>query len=211
MPSTNESDLSMRQVVISFVFVVLFSLKLSSGFGQQSGHRDVKTQEKQTANPKKRPAKVKTMKVNGFKKVSKAGRLYLSGQFQPANLKELREWKIKKVISLRTVGEVKWDEPSAIRSAGMDFVRLPFRQMEQLNDKLFDGVRKELKSKKPVLLHCGSSNRVGGVWLTYRVLDEGVDLNIALKEAKIVGLRHPKIQAKALDYIRRKQKEKKGQ
>jgi hypothetical protein len=45
---------------------------------------------------------------------------------------------------------------------------------------------------------------VGGVWLTRRVLDEGVDVKTAIEEAKTIGLRSPAIQKKALDYIQRK-------
>jgi ubiquinone/menaquinone biosynthesis C-methylase UbiE len=53
------------------------------------------------------------------------------------------------------------------------------------------------------MLHCGSANRVGAVWLTYRVLDQGVPIETAIEEAKTIGLRSPEYEAKARDYIHR--------
>jgi hypothetical protein len=41
------------------------------------------------------------------------------------------------------------------------------------------------------------------VWLTWRVLDEGVPYDEALVEAHAIGLRSPALEAKAADYIER--------
>ena len=45
--------------------------------------------------------------------------------------------------------------------------------------------------ERPVLLHCASANRVGTVWLPWRVIDQGIEFDEALAEAKAVGLRNP--------------------
>ena len=55
-----------------------------------------------------------------------------------------------------------------------------------------------------MLLHCASSNRVGAVWLAYRALDGGLSIEEAKAEAKIVGLKSPALEAKAIDYVKRK-------
>ena len=76
----------------------------------------------------------------------------------------------------------------------------------QVDDARFDDVREALgaSDNQKVLLHCASANRVGGVWLPYRVIDQGVDFEQALQEAKQVGLRSAWIRDKAIAYINRK-------
>lgn len=107
---------------------------------------------------------------------------------------------------MRTDGEINWDEETAIKEAGMTFIKIPFRKPESLTDEVFDKIRELLRDKsETTLFHCGSANRVGGVWLPFRVLDEGVDLEQALSEAKKIGLRTPFIEEKAIAYIKRKQ------
>ena len=41
----------------------------------------------------------------------------------------------------------------------------------------------------PVLLHCGSSNRVGGLWYIYRALYDGLSEEEAMEEGVEHGLR----------------------
>ena len=52
-------------------------------------------------------------------------------------------------------------------------------------------------------MHCASANRVGAVWLPYRVLDQNVPLEEALPQAQAIGLRSPEFIERAHDYIRR--------
>jgi protein tyrosine phosphatase (PTP) superfamily phosphohydrolase (DUF442 family) len=60
--------------------------------------------------------------------------------------------------------------------------------------------------ERPLLFHCASANRVGALWLPYRVLDNGITYDAALAEAKQVGLRAPGMETKAKDYIERHKK-----
>lgn len=48
--------------------------------------------------------------------VHRCGNLYLSGQFTEADIAQLKECGIRRVISLRTEGEVKWDQRGALES-----------------------------------------------------------------------------------------------
>lgn len=59
-----------------------------------------------------------------------------------------------------------------------------------LTDAVFDETRAWLTDdgKKPLLLHCHSANRVGAIWLAHRVLDDGLMLAAAEREATLVGL-----------------------
>ena len=52
------------------------------------------------------------------------------------------------------------------------------------------------------MLHCASGNRVGAVWLAYRVLDEGLEPGAALEEARTIGLRSAGYEERALEYVR---------
>ena len=58
-------------------------------------------------------------------------------------------------------------------------------------------------SRRPMILHCASANRVGAVWLVHRVIDDGLDYDVALAEAKKVGLRSAEYQQAAESYLRR--------
>ena len=135
---------------------------------------------------------------------------FFAGQFNKDDIEKIKDENIARVITLRTDGEVDWDEQAAVESAGVEFLSVPFKP-DSLTDDVFTKVRGLLRDEsKKTLLHCGSANRVGGVWLAYRVLDEGVDLQTALAEAKEVGLRTPLIEEKAIDYIKRQQQSKLG-
>ena len=73
-----------------------------------------------------------------------------------------------------------------------------------MTDEKISEIRKLLSdtNNQPMILHCKSANRVGAVWMIYRVLDEGWDYDQALKEAKeVVGLRSPGLEKRAKEYI----------
>ena len=138
--------------------------------------------------------------------VHKTGDLFFAGQFAQDDIKIIDDSKITRVVSLRLAEEIDWDEEAAIKKAGIEFVRLPFKKPETLTDEVFDKARELLKDElKRTLFHCKSANRVAGVWLPYRVLDQGVGLEQALQEAVEIGLVKPFVKDKALAYIIRKQ------
>ena len=152
------------------------------------------------------PAKVKDAELGKTVNVHQCGNLFLAGQFGNDDLPQITNAGITRVITLRTNGEIDWNEKGALKKIGIDLIEVPFRKPDSLTDEVFDEIRKLLKDKKnTTLFHCGSANRVGGVWLPYRVLDEGVDVETATKEAKTIGLRNEAYLEKALDYIRRQQ------
>ncbi len=139
------------------------------------------------------------------KNVHQLDKLFLAGQFCEEDIEKIKAESITRVITLRTEGEIDWDEKASIEAAGIEFIEIPFRSPESLTDDVFDRVREVLADgDRRTLFHCGSANRVGGVWLPYRVLDQGVDLETAIAEAKTIGLSAPFIKTKALDYIQRK-------
>ena len=132
--------------------------------------------------------------------------LYLAGQPSIEDLATFKVQGVKTVVSLRMPGEAPWEESVAVEAAGMDFVAIPFRGAADLDDEIFDQVRSILQDseKRPLVLHCASANRVGAVWLPYRVLDNGVGVEEAMLEAQQAGLKSNALKEKARQYIQRK-------
>ena len=171
---------------------------------------DVSAQEIQAqVEPGKKPDQMKmTLKkvqLGKTKNLHQYGNVFLAGQFTPEDIALIKAAGVETVITLRTDGEIDWDEASALKAAGISFVAVPFRKPDSLTDDVFDKVRKLLKDNgdKKVMLHCGSANRVGAVWAACRACDQGVPAELAIQEAKQVGLRTAEYEAKAKDYIQR--------
>ncbi len=108
----------------------------------------------------KKPKPVKESKLGTTKNVHVCGSLYLAGQPSAADIEVFKKKGIKRVITLRTDGEVSWDEAALAKKHGLEFVVIPFRSPESLNDDVFAKIRKQLKESKssPTVLHCGSAN-----------------------------------------------------
>ena len=151
---------------------------------------------------------INSLILGSAKNVHRLDRLYFSDQFSQKDFQSIQNQQITRVITFRTGGEVDWDEKGVVKAAGMEFLEIPFLLPDSLTDEVFKQVRDALNaSEQKTLLHCGSANRVGGAWLPYRVLDQGVALSAALAEARTIGLESEAYEAKAIDYIQRMQSE----
>jgi len=151
------------------------------------------------------PPELLATELDSVPRVHRSGDVYLAGQPSSGGLAQMKEAGIAQVINLRGPDEdLGCDEPGIVEALGMEYLSLPIDSPEALTDDLFGQLRASLREADgPVLVHCKSANRVGAVWLTYRVLDQGVDLEQALEEAHQVGLRSATLEAKALEYISR--------
>jgi protein tyrosine phosphatase (PTP) superfamily phosphohydrolase (DUF442 family) len=134
----------------------------------------------------------------------------LAGQPDAADLAIARERGVKTVISLRRDTEsVGFDERAEAARLGLAYVSLPWSGPDELTDAVFDEARRLLReTPRPLLLHCGSANRVAAVWLPWRVLDDGAEYDPALAEARQIGLTTPEFEQKAKDYIDRQQRKR---
>ena len=153
------------------------------------------------------PNTLKETTLGTTRNVHQVGNLFLAGQPSEADFKILKQRKITRVITLRADSEIEWDEAAVAKAAGISYLKIPIAGLAAMNDDTFDAVRKQLKlgEKAGTLLHCASANRVGAVWLVYRVLDQGVELEKAVKQAKEVGMRVPIFETKARAYIKKNQ------
>jgi len=112
-----------------------------------------------------------------------------AGQPKENGLKDLAEDGYVAVIDLRTEGEDRgMDEQAVVESLGMDYVSLPIDGRGAIS---FENAAKldRILSKydQPVLVHCGSSNRVGALFALREKMN-GADDKDALAFGKSAGM-----------------------
>lgn len=148
-------------------------------------------------------ASVEPAQCGDVKNMHRVGDLYLAGKPTPSDYPLLKDLGIKTVLNIRHDDETPGvDDAKLAEAQGMTYVHLPWSGPDQLTDETFNAMREVLRdAERPMLFHCGSANRVGAGWMAYRVLDEGVELDTALAEAKAVGMRTPAYEARAIQYI----------
>ena len=161
------------------------------------------------ATPQPKQTDLQKKKLGSTRPVHALGDILLAGQPQPEDFAILKQAGIKTIITLRKAQELPWNEADVAKQHGIKFVEVPFAGPDELKPEVFDQVLKILRDKKrgPTVLHCGSANRVGGIWYAYRVLDGKQSPQTALAEAKVVGLRTPGYLQKAQEYVARRAKQ----
>jgi len=115
------------------------------------------------------------------------------------------------VINLRQPDEPGVDiakSRAAADAAGLTYVHIPVRGAgpEPASVDAFLAAVQD-RSNQPMYIHCGSANRVGGMWLIKRVLVDGWDTARAVEEATAIGLTNANLRQFALDYIAARQKQ----
>ena len=112
-----------------------------------------------------------------------------AGQPNAEALKVFADAGYVAVIDIRTAGEDRGlDEAAVVQGLGMDYVQMPvggkdgisFENAEKLDQLL--GLYDE-----PVLVHCGSANRVGALF-ALNVYRETGDLDRALEAGRAAGM-----------------------
>lgn len=115
--------------------------------------------------------------------------LATGGSIDLDEVASLKAKGFRTIIDLRTPEEGTEEERTAVEAAGMTYVNLPIakgapsdEQIARLAELLED------KNAAPILLHCGSGNRVGAAWAIYRAR-KGIPLEIAIEEGRTAGMR----------------------
>jgi uncharacterized protein (TIGR01244 family) len=96
-----------------------------------------------------------------------------------------------------------FDEPAAVRAAGMEYVNIPIVHGAVTADtmkQMHEAVRR-LAGRK-ALLHCSSGNRTAAALIPYLMLDGGMEQEEAVETAMTMGLRSAELMELALDYVR---------
>jgi uncharacterized protein (TIGR01244 family) len=131
-------------------------------------------------------------------------RVATGGQPTDAAFAKLAANGYRAVLNLRTASEgidLK-HEQEAIEKAGMRYVSIPVVSSAPKPEQV-DEFIKSVKDKdnQPMLIHCGSANRVGAFWMIYRVVEQGWAEDKALEEATKIGLTSPGLKTFAHEYI----------
>lgn len=112
-----------------------------------------------------------------------------SGQPDAAALEVFRDSGYTAVIDLRGEGEDRgFDEKATVEALGMNYAALPIASAGDIDfdtAKRLDALIREQQG--PVLLHCGSGNRVGAMLALIESL-EGADTEAAIARGKQAGL-----------------------
>ena len=152
-------------------------------------------------------AQVKKAEMEGITNFSRVdATVGCGGQVDPSAMAALKKEGFVSVINLRLPTEQGADIDAgraAAQTAGLKYIHLPFNAAapdEKVVERFLAAVAD--KSNQPVFIHCGSANRVGGVWMIKRALQDGWAIDRARAEAEAIGLRDAKLTAFATEYIK---------
>lgn len=113
-----------------------------------------------------------------------------AGRIDAEDMGKLQSAGIRHVIDLSVDAETPdFDEAAAVRGSGMTYENLPIRGPSDLtkdNVAAFDRLLKE--ARHPVLIHCGSGNRVGAMAALRAAWIEGKSVEDAVAIGKSFGL-----------------------
>jgi len=132
----------------------------------------------------------KPYQLEGLGRGAIAGNLVIASQPSPEGLKHFTEQGFGRVISARGEGEIDWDEAGQVKALGMEYVEVPMgKPLVAISDEQVELLDQALKSStKPILLHCGSSNRAAGLWTVWLVERKGVAIPEALRLGRLMGM-----------------------
>lgn len=116
--------------------------------------------------------------------------LYTAGQPAAADWQAIRVRGVGTVIDLRAPGELKdRDEPAEVRAAGMRYIAIPVAGADDINEPNARRLHAALAAADgPVLVHCASGNRVGGLLAVMLGRMDGVPAAQALEMGRRAGM-----------------------
>ena len=116
--------------------------------------------------------------------------LYTAGQPQASDWPALRARGVATVINLRTPKEMEGrDEAAEVRAAGMRYLSMPVAGADGITEANARLLRDALGAADgPVLVHCASGNRVGGLLAVMRARLEGATGEEALEFGRQAGM-----------------------
>ncbi len=115
--------------------------------------------------------------------------VHSSGQPDAETIETLAAAGFEAVIDLRGMDESRgFDEAASVEASGMDYVSLPISGASDVNSESAAALDDILKRYDgPVLVHCGSGNRVGAL-LALRAHADGASDEEALEIGRSAGL-----------------------
>ena len=130
--------------------------------------------------------------------------LATAGQPKETAFAKLASNGFRSVLNLRTDAEGidLARERELAEKAGLRYLNVPV-SAPNLNEETVNAFIKAVKEKSnhPMLIHCGTANRVGAMMMIYRVLEQGWTEEKAAEEAARIGLTSANLKKLAQDYI----------
>lgn len=116
--------------------------------------------------------------------------VYSCGQPSPGQLRALKEAGVRTIVDLRDPGEIDWDERSEVEGLGMAYHRIPVTGPGDITE---DNARRlgeitDADDARPVVVHCGSGNRVGALYALKAFHCDGCGAEEALEAGRAAGL-----------------------
>ncbi len=114
--------------------------------------------------------------------------LLTGGQPTPEQLAQAAAAGYKTVINLRTTNEAgAWSEADEVAKLGMHYITIPIAGKEGLSRENADALMNAIQqySADPVIVHCGSGNRVGALF----AIDAKLNKKQTVEEAVQTGIR----------------------
>ncbi len=113
------------------------------------------------------------------------------GQVTQEQLARAASAGYRTVVNLRMPEELReWDEPSTVEDLGMRYVSLPIPGVEGITRENAEKLAAILADEElyPMVLHCGSGNRIGALFALMAFHLEGKDAEAALAVGREAGL-----------------------
>ena len=151
-------------------------------------------------------AQVRKAELAGVRNYSKVdATVGCAGATDASAMKALKADGYVSVVNLRLATEAGADVEAgraAAQAAGLKYFHFPFNTATPDASVVSTFLATVAdKSNQPVFIHCGSANRVGGMWMIKRVLQDKWSVERAREEAEAIGLREPAMIAFVTEYI----------
>jgi len=112
-----------------------------------------------------------------------------AGQPDATQLRAVARAGVRRIIDLRQPDEIDWDEAGAVHALGLEYFNLPVAGPDDLTaDKAAELDRALAAADGPVLVHCGSANRVGALFALRAFYLHGEESETALEVGRRAGL-----------------------
>lgn len=112
------------------------------------------------------------------------------GQPTPEQMADAAARGVRTVVNLRPPEELDWDEEAVVREHGMDYVCIPVAGPDDLSEANIRSLSEVLSDRDrfPVVIHCGSGNRVGALYALKKHRLDRCGVDEALAAGKAAGL-----------------------
>jgi len=115
--------------------------------------------------------------------------ILVGGQPTPGQLERAHELGYRTVINLRQPEEKDNTDPDRVQDLGMTYVSIPIKGSADMTEEKARALADALEAAElPVMVHCASGNRVGGLFAMSAYLIDGMSPEEALAVGKAAGM-----------------------